>query len=267
MAIASHKLGSRRELDPFVSYLRLTESLTSSPLAPYLRLPDGQLELVVRIAAQGGDIKVVGTRMSAFEKHTMSALGFLTVRFKPGGAYPFFGLPLSELTDQLVPLETLWGAAADELTQALSCARSQAAHVALVEQALLRRLATQPFEPSSAPSVRRAIRLLRAAAELPTVEALAHSVGTSTRQLRRAFAEVVGVGPKQYLRVERFQRALRAAKRFPDLSFSVIAGRAGYFDQAHLNAEFQALAGATPGALCPRIQAEARTVAAPRAWQ
>lgn len=254
MAAVSIKLAPRTELDRFVSYLRVTQPEPATPLVPYLRLPDGQLELIVRFTAQGGSVKVIGTRTHALQQPTASALDFVTVRFKAGGAYPFFGLPISELTDQLVPLELLWGAVSEELEDALYASESHAARVALVERALARRLTSRPFEPASLPSVRRAIRLLRTAHRLPTVDALARDVGASTRQLRRAFSEVVGVGPKQFLRVERFQRALRAARRAPTASFGALAGSNGYADQAHLSAEFRALAGVTPSELCPRSQ-------------
>jgi AraC-like DNA-binding protein len=263
MVIASHKLGPTERLAPFVAYVRVTrmapELLPVAANARYRRLPDGQLELVLRLQGADSALHVVGTRTTALYKHTLPATEFVTVRFKVAGAYPFFGVPISALTDETVPLEQLWGGnvgtpGLDRLQQALARAASSTERVAAVECALARRLAQQPYEPASVATVRRAVRLLCAAPLLPTVDALARQLGSSERQLRRAFADVVGVGPKQYLRVLRFQRALRRARHAPHESFSAIASGAGYCDQAHLNAEFQALAGSTPGVLCPRLR-------------
>ncbi|MEY4515421.1 MAG: hypothetical protein RLZZ450_7543 [Pseudomonadota bacterium] len=218
----------------------------------YQRLPDGQLELIVRFDERGVGGYVVGPRMHALRKHNDTAQSFLSVRFKAGGAYPFFGRPLSSLIDQLVPLEDFWGEGAEQLSHALARAHGHDARVETLERALAHRLTVATFEPASVPAVRRAVRLLAAAPSLPSVDELAREVGSSARQLRRAFSDVVGVAPKQYLRVVRFQRALRAARRAPATPWSAIARSVGYFDQSHLHAEFVALGGATPTTLVSR---------------
>ena len=242
-------------LAPFVSYVRVLE-LTSEPLEtlPYLRLPDGQVELTICAARPVHGLRVVGTRMHALRKPTDPAREFITVRFKPGGAFPFLGLPLAHLTDTLTDLEAHWGDAAHVLGETLRTAASCEARVRSVEQALVGRLQVSPVEPVAGPRVRRALRLLDTSPIPPSVEALAERLGASTRQLRRSFLDVVGIGPKQYLRVLRLQRALSAARRSPHASFASIARLAGYADQSHLNAEFQALTGSTPSALRPRLR-------------
>ena len=125
--------------------------------------------------------------------------------------------------------------------------------MAAIEHALCARLVrSELFEPASAAVVRRGLRMLHDLPELPAVEALAHALGTSARQLRRTFSEVVGLSPKTYTRIVRFQRALRLARRPDAPSWSSIAAATGYFDQAHMSAEFRALAGTTPSALRTR---------------
>src|SRR5258708_348004 len=91
---------------------------------------------------------------------------------------------------------------------------------------------------------------LRLADAGPTasVRQLAGALGASERQLRRAFVEAVGLSPKQYLRVLRFRRVLDEARRTAAPSWSDLAASAGYYDQAHLIADFGAMTGATPAA-------------------
>lgn len=257
--LQSRKLAAPSGLAPFVSYVRSTEAPERGVAhVPYLRLPDGQLELLLYVAPNDQTLRVVGTRMHALRKESTVGHAFLSVRFKPGGAYPFFGVPLSVLTDQLVDLVDLWGDAAHVLRDALGDTDQRETRLSAVERALTHRLTTAAYEPAAAPSVRRAIRLVEAARVLPTVDALARELGTSTRHLRRTFLEVVGLGPKQYLRVARFQRALHAVKRAPFAPLATIAERAGYYDQSHFSADFQELLGMSPSALRARSMDLAR---------
>lgn len=196
---ASVKRKAAPALVSYVDHVRVTGDLarSTSTATDYQRLPDGQLELIVRFDERGVSGHVVGPRMRALRKQNDLARGFLSVRFKAGGAYPFFGQPVSSLIDKLVPLEEFWRDGAEQLCCALAHVEGHDARVATLERALACRLSVATFEPASAPAVRRAVRLLSTAEQLPSVDELAREVGTSARQLRRAFGEVVGVGPKQ----------------------------------------------------------------------
>lgn len=71
----------------------------------------------------------------------------------------------------------------------------------------------------------------------------------SERHLRRVFRTAVGVSPKTFAKLTRFHDALREARLERHASWASIASAAGYYDQAHLIAEFRMIAGATPEAL------------------
>jgi transcriptional regulator GlxA family with amidase domain len=80
-------------------------------------------------------------------------------------------------------------------------------------------------------------------------------MGVSERHLRRLFRETVGVSPKTFARMSRFQRALQAARSDGRAGWASIAAAAGYYDQAHLIADFRVLAGVTPQALLRELDA------------
>jgi transcriptional regulator GlxA family with amidase domain len=82
-----------------------------------------------------------------------------------------------------------------------------------------------------------------------TVRALAREVGLGTRRVQVLFRDGVGPSPKQLLRITRYQRALSLRREHARLSWSAIAVRAGYFDQAHLIHESRDIAGCTPNVL------------------
>lgn len=217
----------------------------------YVRLPDGEAELIVRLSDTRGDAYVIGTRLHVLQKGGTDVPPLaIAVRFKAGGAYPFFGVPMAELTDRVVNLDTLWGAEGARLRERMHDSLSLAEKVTVLETALTERLRRgDVFEPASSHVVRRAVRAISQSPELPRVSALARGLGVSERQLRRAFDDVVGLGPKVYARVVRFQRAMRASKHSATPDWGAIAAATGYYDQAHLISDFRSLTGVTPVAL------------------
>jgi AraC-like DNA-binding protein len=242
------KLAPPAELAPFVDHVRLVPPSVHD--TPYVRLPDGQVELVLRAAGSGDSdwLNVVGTRSTTLRKPGGPHGAFcVVVRFRAAGGYPFFGLPLSELTDRMVPIDLLWGGDFAALQDALYSARDPRAAVDRVLRARLR--GPLLYEPPLAGRIRRGVRWLERESALPSVEQLADKLGTSARQLRRSFAEVVGLTPKHYLRIVRFQRARRLARHSAEPNWSAVAKTAGYFDQAHMIHDFRALCGCTPAAL------------------
>lgn len=238
-----------RPLAHFVRSIRVA-SAVEGIVPRYERLPDGECELVLRADASEQSMHVVGTRTHAFRKTPLRPTRAYRVRFRAAGAYPFFGRPVSELTDRFFTMRELWGDESDVFARLLDTRVAPEQGAAVVLDALGRRLASdRVFEPSAAGAVRRAVHLLDAR-PLPSVPSLAREVGLSERQLRRAFEDVVGITPKRFLRIMRFRRALEAARHgHAAESWSRLAEAHGYFDQAHLIKDFRELGGATPTAL------------------
>jgi AraC-like DNA-binding protein len=87
------------------------------------------------------------------------------------------------------------------------------------------------------------------------VNAFAVDLGVSERHLRRVFRETVGVSPKAFAKLMRFDCALRAAHEDSHASWASIAAAAGYYDQEQFIAEFRAIAGVTPRALLGELRA------------
>ncbi|MCP3098907.1 AraC family transcriptional regulator [Myxococcus sp. K15C18031901] len=250
----------RAPTGPLSSFIRGIRAMARGPRSDgsYVRLPDGEAELIFRFTPTRGDAYVVGTRQSVFHKQGDDVPPeAIAVRFKAGGAYPFFGVPMSTLNNRVVSLDTLWGREGALLREALCETSDMTERVRQVESTLAARLRSgEVFEPASAHVVRRAVRTLTQATELPRVDALARELGVSERQLRRAFDDVVGMGPKAFARIVRFQRAVRASRRTSSPDWGAIAAATGYYDQAHLITEFRDLTGVTPRAL---LRAEAST--------
>lgn len=175
------------------------------------------------------------------------------VKFRPGGAYPFLAAPASAVRDQLVSLDELWGRDGATLRDRLLSAGPPARQVRAIEAVLVARAAG-----SAAPDPAVAV----AAAALDqgaTVADVGDRLGWTRRRLARRFEERVGLTPKRFARVRRFQRLLGAVAagdrygRAPD--WARLAREHGYHDQAHMIHEFRAFAGLSPTAYRPRSAA------------
>lgn len=170
----------------------------------------------------------------------------LAIRFRPGGAHAFLGLPLDALTNQVVDADALLGAALATLHEPLAEAPDRSAQLRLVEDWLLARLA--PREPEQA-LVARAIAAL-AVPPGTSVHETCERLGLSNRHLIALFRRHVGLPPKTLARVLRFHAALRQLPRAA--SRTELALALGYADQAHFNHEFRRFAGLSPGRYAAR---------------
>jgi len=200
-----------------------------------------QLDRYVRLS--GGVVS--GTYHSYFTIDPRQHASILGVHFRPGGACPFLGMPAHELADTHVDLAAIWGSAAVALRDALCAAGSPGERFSLLEAALGSRLRTSR---ETHWAVSAAVELLERTAGTIRVRDLSHQVGLCQRRLIQVFAAEVGLTPKQYGRIQRFQRARAQCGRVALPDWAEIAYACGYADQAHLIHDFQAFAGHTPGA-------------------
>jgi AraC-like DNA-binding protein len=165
------------------------------------------------------------------------------VHFKPGGAFRFLGVPASELADTHVDLEALWGRATQDLREQLCVAANPARRFRVLERALIARLENTWKEHRA---VRAALDIFgRDAGEVRTRDLAAH-LGLSQRHFIKVFSNQVGITPKQFGRVQRFQRALELTRSSSTPDWADIVVACGYFDQSHLIHDFQTFLGLTP---------------------
>lgn len=212
-------------------------------------LPDGRTRLVFRVLEEGrrGDLFVAGPRTRAMFKNAPGVVRSVVLPFKPGWSAPLLGVAANALTDQIVSLEDIWGLAGRDLCHELLAAPSLPDVLDRLAHAFAVRT-HRTFEPASARLARHAVRLLEG--DEVRVESVAERLGVTARHLRRAFTESVGIGPKEFARTVRLQRAVRRVATSKD--WVRIAADAGYYDQAHLIADFRELVGLTPGAFLKR---------------
>ncbi|MEP7364918.1 MAG: helix-turn-helix domain-containing protein [Acidobacteriota bacterium] len=211
-------------LAPFVQCYWTLTSTAAAQLPPSRVFPDGCMEIIFHFAEPFSRVDESG----AAERQAKSLVAgqiwapvtlqpgvradVLGIRFRSTGAMPFLGFPLHETAGRIVSLEDVWGRRARSWRDALGDAPDR---IAVLERHLL---ACRPQR-------------------LPALHAL------SPRQFRRRFQQQVGLSPKLFARIRRFQRALTIVGTIP---FADAAAKCGYYDQSHLIRDFRQFTGEPP---------------------
>jgi AraC-like DNA-binding protein len=206
-------------------------------------LPAGAVELVFRINADGTYASgVAGPRSTAMLLDTSQPFSVIAVHFKPGGGFPFFGVPVRELRNQSVDLELLWGRAAASVRDRLWDAQAPDTRFAILEQAL--NDSAREFECDAA--VRYAHREFERSDGAMRVTDVVGKAGVSWNRLLDSFQSEVGLTPKAFCRLQRFNAALTAVDGRGEVNWTEVALACGYFDQAHFNHDFRDFTGLSP---------------------
>jgi AraC-like DNA-binding protein len=219
-------------------------------------VPDGCIDIVVefdrctgeggqRVAASSADrSSVVGTMSRPLIVDARSSC-FLGVRFKPGKAIGFLGASAGELTDQSIPLGEFWSRNAGMFELELTEQPTIAAKLALIETVLVDKLKLKKDDDVY---VEALVDLIRRQQGAVSIQTLSEFAGISRQHVARKFARYVGISPKLFCRVVRFQHMLARIKLARDVDWAATALDLGYYDQAHMILDFKEFSGRTPAA-------------------
>jgi AraC-like DNA-binding protein len=194
-------------------------------------------------AAEYGDGVVVTTPTRALEFGYPPRTRSVGVHFKPWGLAPFLPMPAAELCDRPVKVEEVWGRpTVAELRDRLTTAAGPQEMLTLLEDQLMRRVC----ETAGLGLVRHTSSVIAAATGAVVIGELSVAAGVSSTHLAQRFKEVIGVTPKRLARTHRFAATVLAIDPAGPVDWLELAGRAGYYDQAHFGHEFRAFTGLTP---------------------
>ena len=182
----------------------------------------------------------------------LSACGIIdnfTIHFQPAGFYQLFGIPMTELTDAAYDAYAVIGTRLPRIEHELACAPSFEERVRVVERCLIGMSDSQaPLDPIAFV----ANRLFRRHG-LQGVSAMAAEVDLSPRQFERRFLAQVGIPPKLYARIIRFNAALDNKLRLPTNPWSRVANELDYYDQMHLVRDCREFTGESPDRFLARL--------------
>ena len=233
-------------------------------------LPSGRMHLALRLGAEpirilrAGQLTSVGwtvasgARAEPYAKEVAPAPG-VGVDLEPGMSEPLLGVAASELAGRHWSLDEIWGrTAVEELQAGLAACPTLEARLALLEALLRARLTSRPPREGTL-DLGQTVRHLSAGGRVADAVRLS---GMSHRHFVHRFRTAVGLAPKEFARVTRFQRALHALA-IHSRGLADLADAAGYSDQAHLTRDFVEFSGLTPTTYLELAPASANHVPCP----
>lgn len=234
------------------AYIRHYWLLESDDVTQKQRVtPTGNIELLFHRSCpmkyNGGFIPLTslsGQSLSYADLLPTGAVSMIAVVFQPYGAKAFFDMPVNEISELIVSADDLHIASLKELEEQILATTDDDTCIRLIEAFLLRRL--HPQKEYNYRRMAAAVSVINQSGSGLSVSRLAETVCLSEKQFRRIFSEYVGTGPKEFMRIVRFHKALYTLQNNPAMSFTALAYECGYYDQAHLTHEFKLFSGYTP---------------------
>jgi AraC-like DNA-binding protein len=203
---------------------------------PEIQYGDGTIQIGYRIAVVGCHTR------PGINLHLSGNIQSFGIFFQPLGLWQLFRVPAGELTDNSFSGGDLLGNAVEELWYQMADCKTFEARVGTIDQYLLKRAA----RASGRTTIMRAASHLFECRGMSRIDDLALHSGLSIRHFERRFLSDIGMTPKLFARITRFQMALDTKLHFPSRTWLTIAHDFGYHDQMHMIRDFEGLGGASP---------------------
>jgi AraC-like DNA-binding protein len=211
----------------------------------YRVVADGCIDLLIN-CRRFERLVIAGTADTAAIVEFEDAVDYFGIRFLPGCFRYFFALPVNEIVNNMLSCETVWGNRLNDFEARLFAAGTTQERITITE-AFLRQRLLMAGKPPDRRFLAALEKIYRYRGHILIETGLADAI--SPRQLRRLFEQHIGVSPKTFARIVRFQAVLRAARRTPGQSWSRRCCEFGYYDQAHFIREFEDFSGLPPTAV------------------
>jgi len=225
-------------------------------------LPDGNTEIVIDLSGEPQyiydndtlkeiqachNVWVSGIRTQPISIPSGKKSRMLVIAFKKGMAYPFYPLPLNEITDYVVDADLIFGDEIINLRETILAAQTRQKMFLATEQFLFHMGRNRLGSDIKAQCVEFSISSILATPSPRCLSDLYSNIGYSHKHFIHLFKKQVGITPKSFQRIMRFQKTIRDIESQNIINWSKLAFESGYFDQAHFINDFKTLSGFSPG--------------------
>lgn len=244
------------KLRPFVKCYFLFESASDFQLQDTV-FPGGYIEFIFNLgeakweSAAGNifhrtpPVELWGQLTQPLPVKTSGKNKMLGIRFFSHTAAYFIEEEIWEFNNQVCDLRDLMGDPVRTLHARLTDASCLDDRIELLEKFLIGRLSISERKTEQIGWVGQITAAMRKNSYTDDIETMASSFGITTRYLQKLFVQHIGIPPKLYCKISRFQQSLQLLNR-QEQSLTSIAYDCGYFDQSHFIREFKAFTGLTP---------------------
>lgn len=188
---------------------------------------------------------ITGQQNGYYDLKVTGNLSLFSIIFQPHGFSMFFDIPLSDLFNQNVPLRYVLKEAVNDLEEKLFRAQSFKERIIIAEYFLLEQL-RKCKKKYNFNRIEDSIRLINQSKGIINIDILASKACYSRKQYERLFMDLVGISPKKFLRIVRFQSAINERSKNQSTNLTELTYLSGYYDQSHMTNDFYKLSGMTP---------------------
>lgn len=167
----------------------------------------------------------------------------MVISFKKGMAAPFFPFPMTEIRNSVVDADLVWGSDFGDLRERLLETKAIGERFAMVEHFLLTKFRSKL---NLNPCVAFAIGEMTERPDRISIARMNEKIGYSQKHFVEMFRKQIGVTPKSYLQIMRFQKAVKTIDAAVQIDWGKIALDCGFYDQAHFINDFKHYSGFTP---------------------
>jgi AraC-like DNA-binding protein len=184
-----------------------------------------------------------GLRTAPITIPSGTGAAMMVIAFKKGQAAPFFPFPMNEIADRVIDGDSIWHSEFTHLREKLLETPAVALRFRIVERFLLNTFRAR-LETNAC--VAFAVREMTNKPDQVNIARMNAQIGYSPKHFIDMFRRHVGVTPKSYLKIMRFQKALQLIDSAESIDWRRISLDCGFYDQAHFIHDFRHFSGFTP---------------------
>lgn len=225
-------------------------------------LPDGNTELIINLNETPQTIYhneslnpiqtckrvwISGVRSRPITIPSGKGSRMLVIVFRKGKAFPFYPLPMNEVNDSVIEADLIFGQSILDLREGLLASSSTGHMFQLTETFLLAQAGFNALQADSySGCIQYAVtQIIKHPSQL-CLENLSDEIGYSQKHFISLFKSRIGLTPKQYMKILRFQKAIAEIESDSIYDWTSLARRNGFYDQSHFIHDFKEFSGFTP---------------------
>jgi AraC-like DNA-binding protein len=167
------------------------------------------------------------------------------VKFKPLGINKLIGINMTHLANRIISLEDIWPNEMDSLYDEMQSAITIMGCIAVLEKFMVKKL-LKSHSYYKQEIVAEALSCIQSHKGGLKIDVLQRETCTAKKTLQRAFTECIGITPKLYSRIIRFNHAKVLIEQCQKLDTLDIATQLNYYDQSYFSSEFKQFSGISP---------------------
>ncbi len=174
------------------------------------------------------------------EKGNTEAIG---ISFKPNGFHPFVGIPMEEFKNKVIDFSSINPHFTNEVLNRITNTENIHSKLEILEEILYNLIKPKFLLPENQIKM---LHYFYNNMEQQGIKQLCSPIGISSRQLERVFNKHLGIAPKTFMRINRFQNTVNRLLFTKYENLTDITYQSGYYDQMHFIKEFKKFSGSTP---------------------